>query len=159
VRTLLCALALAALAGGCGDDEGAGADAGTPAPGSPPATSPTATATATTAYPGEPSLPDPGGERGPPDIGPLDVADALRRADGTRVTVAGRLIALPDGTATLCGGPIRESAPPQCGEPSLPVDGLDDAVAVPGATEVGGWIEGDVELTGTVRSGRLDVGA
>jgi hypothetical protein len=108
-------------------------------------------------YGGEPSLPDPGGAPGPPAVGPVDVATALAADDGTRLTVAGHLIALPDGSASLCGGPIQESAPPGCGGPELPVDGLDDAAAVRGATDVGGWVEGEVELTGTMRGGRLDV--
>ena len=72
-------------------------------------------------------------------------------------TVAGHLIALPDGTVHLCLGPIQESAPPQCGEPFLVVDGLDDPLSIPGTTDVGGWIEGDVTLTGTVSSGHLDL--
>lgn len=87
----------------------------------------------------------------------IDVAAALAVDDGTRVTVAGHLIALPDGTSTLCGGPIRESAPPSCGDPALPVDGLDDPTTYEGATDVGGWVEGDVEITGTLRGGRLQV--
>ena len=87
----------------------------------------------------------------------VDVAGALEAGDGTEVTVRGHLIALPDGTAELCGGPIQESAPPRCGDPALPVDGLADPASVPGAVAVGGWIEGDVVLTGTVSSGRLDV--
>jgi hypothetical protein len=103
-------------------------------------------------FDGDPSLPDPGGAPAP-----VDVAGALEAGDGTLVRVAGHLIALPDGTAELCGGPIQESAPPQCGEPALPVDGLDDPASVPGAAEVGGWVEGDVVLTGVVDGGRLDV--
>ena len=71
--------------------------------------------------------------------------------------VAGHLIALPDGTVHLCLGPVQESAPPRCGEPFLVVDGLDDPLSIPGTTDVGGWVEGDVTLTGTVSSGRLDL--
>ena len=103
-------------------------------------------------FDGDPSLPDPGGAPAP-----VDVAGALDAGDGTLVRVAGHLIVLPDGTAELCGGPIQESAPPRCGDPALPVDGLDDPLSVPGAAEVGGWIEGDVVLTGAVSGGRLDV--
>jgi hypothetical protein len=103
-------------------------------------------------FDGDPSLPDPGGAPAP-----VDVAAALEAGDGTLVRVAGHLIALPDGSAELCGGPIQESAPPQCGDPALPVDGLDDPGSVPGAAEVGGWVEGDVILTGVVDGGRLDV--
>lgn len=88
----------------------------------------------------------------------LDVAGALAAADGTRVRVGGHLVALPGGSAELCGGPIMESAPPQCGDPSLPVDGLEDPAAVPGATDAGGWVDGDVVLAGTMRDGRLEVG-
>ncbi len=94
------------------------------------------------------------GAPAPPD-GPIDVAEARGQADGTAVTVAGHLIALPDGSAELCGGPIQESAPPQCGEPSLPVDGLADPASIPGTTDVGGWVEGDVVLTGVLTAGRL----
>jgi hypothetical protein len=98
---------------------------------------------------------DDGGDAAP--AGTLNVAEALTVEDGTEVTVAGHLIALPDGTAELCGGPIQESAPPGCGVPALPVDGLDDPASVPGASEVGTWVEGDVELTGVVQGGRLQV--
>ena len=91
------------------------------------------------------------------DAGAIDVATALQRDDGTRMTVTGHLIALPDGTAQLCGGPIQESAPPRCGDPFLAVDGLEDPASIPGATEVGGWVEGDVELAGIYDNGRLNV--
>ena len=96
---------------------------------------------------------------GPPAAaeGAISVAEALGQPDGTRVTVTGHLIALPDGSAELCGGPIQESAPPQCGDPSLPVDGLDDPASIPGTNDVGGWVEGDVELDGVVDGGRLDL--
>jgi hypothetical protein len=85
------------------------------------------------------------------------VATALAEDDGSRLIVTGHLIALPDGTAQLCGGPVQESAPPQCGEPFLAVDGLDDPTSIPGTTDVGGWVEGDVALIGTVDGGRLNV--
>ena len=100
-----------------------------------------------------------GGDDDATDGGPVavDVAGALAADDGTQVKVRGHLIALPDGSAELCGGPIQESAPPQCGDPSLPIDGLTDPASVPGASEVGGWVEGEVVLDGVVGGGRLDV--
>ena len=132
------ALALVVLLVACGDDDDTSTDA-------PPSTTPPT-------FDGEPSLPDPGGVPGV-----FDVDNALRQPDGTRLTVVGHLIALPDGSAELCGGPIQESAPPRCGEPSLPVDGLADPASVPGTTDMGGWVEGDVELVGVVDGGRLVV--
>jgi hypothetical protein len=93
-----------------------------------------------------------------PPAGAIDVATALQQDDGTVVTVRGHLIALPDGSAELCGGPIQESAPPQCGDPSLPVDFLEDPASLPGTTDVGGWVEGEVELRGTIRTQRLQLG-
>lgn len=142
MRRSCCGLALLLLVGGCGDDDEVhgSVNADPPASTTPPT------------YDGEASLPDPGGVPGV-----LDVAAALGEADGSDVNVAGHLIALPDGTAELCGGPIQESAPPQCGDPSLPVDGLADPASIPGTTDVGGWVEGDVVLTGTIGDGRLDV--
>jgi hypothetical protein len=98
---------------------------------------------------------DDGGDAAP--TGTINVAEALTVDDGTEVTVAGHLIALDDGSAELCGGPIQESAPPGCGVPAQPVDGLDDPASVPGASAVGTWVEGAVELTGVVQGGRLIV--
>jgi hypothetical protein len=93
--------------------------------------------------------------RSGPPAGELTVADALAVEDGTEVRVAGHLIALPDGTATLCGGAVMESAPPRCGDPALAVDGLTEPAELPGARSVGGWVEGDVVLEGVVDGGRL----
>lgn len=129
-RLLAGALALALPLAACGDDDGDGRS-------SPPA------------------APDPADDS---DGLVLDVAGALAAGDGTSVRVSGHLIALPGGGAELCGGPVMESAPPQCGGPALPVDGLDDPAAVPGATDAGGWVEGDVVLAGTMRAGRLEAG-
>lgn len=88
--------------------------------------------------------------------GAVTVAEALAADDGTNLTVAGFLIALRDGTVSLCGGAIRESAPPQCGGPELPVEGVGDPAGIPGARDLGTWIEGDVTVTGTMLDGRLD---
>jgi hypothetical protein len=145
-------LAVAALLlVGCGDDDD---DAATgAASSSAPSTTvdPVLGDPGDSRYPGEPSLPDPGGA----GSAPVDVAAAIVLDDGTEVRVAGHLIALPDGTATLCGGAIAESAPPQCAAPALPVDGLIDAASLMGVTDNGTWVEGDVVLEGTLQGGRL----
>ena len=56
------------------------------------------------------------------DEGPL-TPDAARDASG-RVTVEGVLIAIEGEPVRMCSA-ILESYPPQCGEPSLEVRGLD----------------------------------
>ena len=92
------------------------------------------------------------GSEGNPGI---TVEEALStRAD--RVLVRGFLIAIDGGPVTLCGGPIMESAPPQCGDPSLEVKGVDLA-KVDGLRHLDGWSEGDARLLGRVNNGVLTI--
>jgi hypothetical protein len=83
------------------------------------------------------------------------VEEALRA--GGRQTVRGTLLAR-DGETRLCSA-ILESFPPQCGQPSLLVVGLDPA-AVDGTTTAEGvtWSEREVTLHGTVDGDVLRVG-
>lgn len=92
------------------------------------------------------------GSEGNPGI---TVEEALSTSSD-RVLVRGLLIAIDRGPVTLCGGPIMESAPPQCGEPSLEVKGLDLA-KVDGLRHLDGWSEGDVRLLGRVNNGVLTI--
>jgi hypothetical protein len=100
VRVVVAMVALAVAGGACGSDEDAD-------------TATTAAPTSTTAA---------------PDTGrPMSITAALEEPDGAQVQVVGPLIAAGDDVR-LCGA-VMESYPPQCGEPSLPLEGLDlDAV-------------------------------
>lgn len=98
-------VALAVAAGACGTAE----DLGT-----------TTSAVPTTAAPTSTTV-------GPDTDQPLSIDAAMAAPDGAQVQVAGPLIAAGDDVR-LCGA-VMESYPPQCGEPSLPLDGLElDAV-------------------------------
>ena len=84
----------------------------------------------------------------------LSVASA-RTADGP-VEVAGFLVSR-GGETRLCAA-LAESYPPQCGEPSLCVEGLDleragELERAEGVT----WSEREVTLAGTVAAGVLRI--
>lgn len=88
--------------------------------------------------------------------------DQAKSATGS-ATVTGFLVA-PDGqTVRLCSG-VLESYPPQCGEPSIVVEGLDLAT-VDGLTKTNDpslaqvtWSERDITVSGTLDAGVLTVG-
>ena len=105
LRFLAVMIALAVAAGACGSDDDAGATT---------SAAPTTTAPASTTV-------------GPDTDQPMSIDAALASPDGAQVQVIGPLIAAGDDVR-LCGA-VMESYPPQCGEPSLPLDGLNlDAV-------------------------------
>lgn len=103
-----------------------------------------------TTGPEQPSPPAHGG------TGEPSIVEEARRAGG-RQAVRGTLLAR-DGEARLCSA-ILESFPPQCGEPSLLVHGL-DFDAVEGTTSADGvtWSEGEVTIVGVVDGDVLRVG-
>jgi hypothetical protein len=100
-----------------------------------------------------------GGE-GDAGEGPLSPEQALD-ASG-EVTVEGSLIAVEGEPVRLCSA-ILESYPPQCGEPSLEVRGLDldtlDLASTRPDDEVTAarWSDLPVQVTGTVEDGLLVV--
>ena len=95
-----------------------------------------------------------GGEPGARDR-PLTVEEALRADDG-RLTVRGTLFADVRGVR-LCNT-ILESHPPQCGQPSLRVRGL-DLVGVSNMEQAKGvgWTAREVTLAGDLAGGVLTV--
>jgi hypothetical protein len=95
------------------------------------------------------------------DEGPLTPAEA-RDASG-EVTVEGALIAIDGEPVRLCSA-ILESYPPQCGEPSLEVRGLDldsldlESTRPEDDVTAARWSDRPIQLTGTVEDGVLVVG-
>jgi hypothetical protein len=96
------------------------------------------------------------------DEGPL-TPDQARDASG-EVTVEGALIALEGEPVRLCSA-ILESYPPQCGEPSIEVRGLDlDSLGLsetrPGEDVAAGrWSDKPITVTGSIENGVLVVTA
>lgn len=86
---------------------------------------------------------------------PISVREALAAPDGESVVVRGSLLAEP-GEALRLWEALLESYPPQGGDPSLGLEGLDDGSIE--LEEAGGvrW-NSDVTLRGTVRDGTLVV--
>lgn len=87
------------------------------------------------------------GSAGPGPAEPVTVEEALATDPDGEVTVVGFLIDR-GGEVRLCAV-VLESYPPQCGEPSFVVEGVDVA-GRPGATTEGdvSWVE-QAEVTGT----------
>ena len=87
---------------------------------------------------------------------PLTVEEALRDDSGGTVRVRGTLVAA-DVEVRLCAA-ILESHPPQCGQPSLVVRGL-DLVGVSNMEQAKGvgWTSREVTLVGEVEDGVLTV--
>ena len=83
----------------------------------------------------------------------IGLPDAAR----VRVRVQGHLVADGEAPIKLCRI-LLESDPPQCGEPSLRIEGL-DLGAIPGlqTSESTTWSPGPVELQGTLQDGTLAV--
>jgi hypothetical protein len=109
-----------------------------------------------------------GGENGPagppepePPVGgygtPTGATVEEARAAGGRQLVRGSLVAR-EGEARLCGV-LLESFPPQCGEPSLRLEGL-DVHALDGLTSAEGvtWSERELSIHGEVDGDVLRVG-
>lgn len=87
----------------------------------------------------------------------LTVEEARAAASGEEVVVTGALFVSDADGIRLCGA-ILESFPPQCGEPSLVVTGLDLSTVELQSADDGSvsWAEG-VELTGIVEGDELHV--
>jgi hypothetical protein len=97
-----------------------------------------------------------GGEDGP--LTPEEARDA-----SGEVTVEGALIAIEGEPVRMCSA-ILESYPPQCGEPSLEVRGLDlDSLELSSTrpeddVTAARWSDRPIQVTGTVEDGVLVVG-
>lgn len=105
LRFLVAMVVLVVVAGACGSDD----DGGAATTAAPTTAAPTSTAAGTDT------------DR------PMSIDAALEVPDGAQVSVVGPMIAAGDDVR-LCGA-VMESYPPQCGEPSLPLVGLNlDAV-------------------------------
>jgi hypothetical protein len=98
-----------------------------------------------------------GGEPAASTDGVLTVEEALEAEGEGPVRVRGSLFA-EAGDVRLCSA-ILESYPPQCGQPSLRVRGL-DVVGVSNMEQAKGvgWTSREVTLAGTVDGGVLEVG-
>jgi hypothetical protein len=88
--------------------------------------------------------------------GAITVQQALASRPGQPLLVQGALIASA-GTVRLCSA-VLESYPPQCGQPSLVVQGL-DLNTIPALTTANGvtWSDHEIKLRGTVDDGMLAV--
>ncbi len=106
----------------------------------PPSAEPSATSAPTTAAPDD----------------SIDIATALERSSSGLLTVDGFLV-VADDTPHLCSA-LTESLPPQCGEPSAIVEGL-DLQTVPGLVTSDGvaWTPDHVQLTAILVDGLLDI--
>src|SRR5215210_2087651 len=93
----------------------------------------------------------------PPPIGAISVRRALESRTDEALLVRGFLV-LDGDHARLCGA-LAESHPPQCGGPSLEIEGL-PAGDRSGLQEADGvaWSQHEVALFGTVADGVLRAG-
>ncbi len=105
-----------------------------------------------------------GADGGSSAQGPLSVEQALSSSPEEPVTVTGFVVAPEGGPVRLCSA-LLESYPPQCGEPSLVVEGLDlDTVAGlsrtndPSLAQVV-WSDATVPVFGELADGVLTVSA
>jgi hypothetical protein len=91
-----------------------------------------------------------------PGASPSSIAQSLDSAAGTELLVHGNLL-VEGGSVRLCSA-LAESFPPQCGGPSLRVEGL-DLTAVNGLQTAGeiSWSDRPIRLRGIVRDGTLTV--
>ncbi len=111
---------------------------------------------ASTAPPPSAGAPAPGGG--------LSIAEALASSLEGPLAVRGYLVALEGETPRLCSA-LLESYPPQCGSPSLALEGVDlssidglrrtDDPSLASVT----WSESEISLLGTVEDGVLTVSA
>jgi hypothetical protein len=88
--------------------------------------------------------------------GVLTVGQALT-ADAGDAEVRGYVYVGADGAAHLCSG-LAGSFPPQCGHPSIPVDGLDTGTLAGAETDQGVVWTGETTLRGALSGGVLTVG-
>lgn len=88
-----------------------------------------------------------------PSAAPLTVADALASTLAGPLLVRATLLVGADGAARLCDT-VRESYPPQCGDPSMPITGLPPEL-VASLAHAGGvrWSDEPVTFMGRVRDG------
>lgn len=92
----------------------------------------------------------------PDPVDTITVEQLMARSADTPVAVTGLLL-VSNGTAKLCGE-VLESYPPQCGEPSVELVGL-DLSRVDGLTTANAvnWKEGMVTTLQRRQDGRFDV--
>ena len=110
--------------------------------------------------------PAPASAGAPTREGGLSIDEALASELDGPLMVKGYVVAAEGGPVRLCSA-LLESFPPQCGEPSLVVEGLDlDALdGLKSTARDGGivaearWSEQPVSLLGTVEDGVLTVSA
>jgi hypothetical protein len=90
------------------------------------------------------------------DAGPVSIEEARSSGSGDELLVNGNLLA-QSGEVRLCSA-LAESFPPQCGGPSLVVEGL-DLDEVDGLVSEGdvSWTDRPIQLLGTVEDGLLTV--
>jgi hypothetical protein len=102
------------------------------------------------------SCSDDGGRNGAPSGQAITVDQLVARSSDTAVAVRGLLL-VSNGTARLCAA-VLESYPPQCGEPSVELVGLDLA-SIDGLTTANAvtWKEGMVVTVQRRQDTRFDV--
>ena len=90
-------------------------------------------------------------------VGAITVDQLLARSSDTPIAVQGFLLEDDRGVVRLCAA-ILESYPPQCGEPSVELVGLDIAT-ISGTTTAEGitWKEGVVLTLARAQDGRFTV--
>ena len=93
---------------------------------------------------------------GPTPAKVLTVPEAVNISDTAELSVRGYVLVRPDGTARLCTG-MSGSFPPQCGEPSLELTGL-DATQLPDYDPVSGvrW-SGETTMAGVLNGTVFDL--
>jgi hypothetical protein len=102
-----------------------------------------------------------GGGAGPP-AGDLTIQEAMDSADEGPLSVKGYIVAPEGGPIRLCSA-LLESYPPQCGEPSLVVLGLDletvgglTSTTDPSLAQVT-WSDAELSLLGEVADGVITI--
>lgn len=92
----------------------------------------------------------------PAEVGPVSIAEALASDSDDPLLVEGALVAVGGEPARLCSA-LAESFPPQCGEPSLVVEGLSLSAVANLQTEGNvSWAE-RVSLLGKVENDVLNL--
>jgi len=86
----------------------------------------------------------------------LTVPEAVSSSDTAEVSVRGYVLARPDGTARLCTG-MAGSYPPQCGEPSLELVGLDATQLSEHDPASGVRWSGETTVAGVLRENVLEL--
>lgn len=107
---------------------------------------------------GEGSEPDPAADSAGEPAGAgevLSVAEA-RTVDSPEAEVRGYVYVGPDGVSRLCAG-LAGSFPPQCGDPSITVEGLDLDTLTGAESDQGVTWTGETTLHGELSAGVLTV--